>query len=35
MSDSEKIPWEHDYDRALGRARDEQKLVLLDIFNPG
>jgi hypothetical protein len=35
MSDSDRIPWEHDYERALERARNEQKLVLLDIFNPG
>jgi hypothetical protein len=35
MSDSDTIYWEHDYERALERARDERKLVLLDIFNPG
>lgn len=29
------FPWEHDLDAALARARDEQRFVLLDIFNPG
>ena len=35
MSNDERIPWEHDYQKALERARAEQKLVLLDVFNPG
>jgi len=35
MSGGDKIPWEHDYEKALERARSEQKLVLLDVFNPG
>lgn len=30
-----KVPWEHDLDAALQRARDEQRFVLLDVFNPG
>ena len=30
-----KVPWEHDLDAALKRARDEQRFVLLDVFNPG
>jgi len=29
------IPWEGDYSAALARAKEERKLVLLDVFNPG
>lgn len=29
------IPWENDLSVALGRARAEQRTVLLDFFNPG
>jgi len=35
MSDGDRIPWERDYEKALARAGSEQKLVLLDVFNPG
>jgi len=35
MPQAASIPWEHDYAKALQRAEAEQKLVLLDIFNPG
>jgi len=35
MSNGGKISWEHEYENALERARSEQKLVLLDVFNPG
>ncbi len=35
MTDTVKIPWEHDLDAALERARTERKLVFLDVFNPG
>ena len=28
------IQWETDFDKALGRARDENKTVFLDLFNP-
>ncbi len=28
------IPWTADLDRALERARDEGKFVLLDFFSP-
>ena len=28
------IKWEKDFDRALTLARAENKMVLLDIFNP-
>jgi hypothetical protein len=31
----QKIKWESDMDVALKRAREEDKLVLLDFFNPG
>lgn len=30
-----KIQWETDLDKALARARKEDKTVLLDFFNPG
>jgi len=30
-----KIEWETDMDTAVARARSENKLVLLDFFNPG
>lgn len=29
------IPWEHDYQASLERAKTERKFVLLDVFNPG
>jgi len=29
------VPWQHDYDAAIERARAEHKFVLLDVFNPG
>ena len=31
----DNINWETEMDRALARARAENKLVLLDFFNPG
>ena len=31
----QKIKWESDMDVALKGAREEEKLVLLDFFNPG
>lgn len=30
-----QIKWETDMDAALKRAREEQKPILLDFFNPG
>jgi hypothetical protein len=30
-----KIQWETDMDKALARANQEDKAVLLDFFNPG
>lgn len=30
-----EVPWEHDYEGALEKARSEHKFVFLDIFNPG
>ncbi len=29
------IQWESDLDKALSRAKEEKKPVLLDFFNPG
>lgn len=29
------VPWETDYTAALARAKEEAKLVFLDVFNPG
>jgi hypothetical protein len=29
------VPWQHDYQTALERAKAERKFVVLDIFNPG
>jgi hypothetical protein len=29
------ISWTHDYAAALEQAREEQKFVFLDVFNPG
>lgn len=29
------VPWESDYNAALGRASSERKFVFLDVFNPG
>ena len=31
----DKINWETEMDRALAQASAENKLVLLDFFNPG
>jgi hypothetical protein len=31
---AETIKWEKDFDRVLARARAENKMVLLDFFNP-
>jgi hypothetical protein len=30
-----EIQWEKDFDRALARAKTENKPVLMDFFNPG
>jgi hypothetical protein len=30
-----KINWESKFDKALARAKEEKKSVLLDFFNPG
>ena len=30
-----KINWESKFDKALARAKEEKKLVILDFFNPG
>jgi hypothetical protein len=30
-----KVNWETKFDKALARAKKENKLVLLDFFNPG
>ena len=30
-----EVKWERDFDTALSRAREEDKPVLLDFFNPG
>ena len=30
-----KINWESKFDKALARAKEEKKQVLLDFFNPG
>ena len=35
MAQSTGPAWLHDYDQALARAKEEGKLVLLDVFNPG
>jgi hypothetical protein len=35
MQTSERIVWESSLDAALERGKNERKLVLLDIFNPG
>jgi hypothetical protein len=35
MRTTEGINWERDFGTALERAKVEQRLVLLDIFNPG
>jgi len=32
--DGKAIVWESDWDAALERARSENKLVFLDVFNP-
>jgi hypothetical protein len=32
---AENIKWETDMDAALARARVENKVILLDFFNPG
>jgi uncharacterized protein YyaL (SSP411 family) len=32
--DTTKIEWEEDWNKALARARAENKTVLLDFFNP-
>jgi hypothetical protein len=35
MPTSVKIKWETRLDNALARARAENRMVLLDFFNPG
>jgi hypothetical protein len=30
-----KIIWETDMDKALSRAKSENKFILLDFYNPG
>jgi hypothetical protein len=32
---TKRIYWETDMDKALARAQTENKLVLLDFYNPG
>lgn len=32
---SGKIEWIEDFDAALARAKEENKHILLDFFNPG
>jgi hypothetical protein len=29
------MPWQHDYQGALERAKSERKFIFLDVFNPG
>ncbi len=33
--EAKRITWETSWEKALERARQEGKLVLLDFFNPG
>lgn len=35
MTTTGSVPWEHDYQAALDRAKAERKFVFLDVFNPG
>jgi|GEM_PF-1360143 len=35
VAERSMVPWEHDYERALERAKIERKFVFLDVFNPG
>jgi hypothetical protein len=35
MQTAQGISWQRDFETALERAKTEQKLVLLDVFNPG
>lgn len=35
MMTAPKLEWLHDLDAALQQAKSANKLVLLDIFNPG
>lgn len=35
MQTAEGITWERDFESALQRAKSENKLVLLDVLNPG
>ncbi len=35
MTTLNAVPWEHDYEAVLERAKTERKFVFLDVFNPG
>jgi len=35
MQTAQKIAWESNLDSAIERAKDEQRWVFVDIFNPG
>jgi hypothetical protein len=35
MAMATTVKWETDFRKALGRAKEEGKPVLLDFFNPG
>lgn len=34
MAADRGIPWEHDLNAALERARSEHRFVVVDVFNP-